>query len=94
MDKATNGKLVNQLINGHGMVTIDNPSVNVIEVISPDVPVAYELLQKLSESVQSSTTIKFGIPEKANVKLTIYNQLGEQVCNLLNGEFESRAIIR
>ncbi len=33
-----------------------------------------------------STTIRFGLPEKSNVKLTIYNSLGEEVSSLLDKE--------
>ena len=30
------------------------------------------------------TTIKYGLPEDAKVKLTIYNLLGQKVSNLIN----------
>jgi len=56
------------------------------KVIEIDVgtPLNYELSQNYPNPFNPSTTIKFSIPEKGNVKLMIYNILGESVATLLN----------
>ncbi len=56
------------------------------KVIEIDVgtPIEYELSQNYPNPFNPSTTIKFSIPEKGNVKLLVYNILGETVATLLN----------
>ena len=36
-----------------------------------------------------STTIRFAIPENANVKLRVYNLLGEEITTLFNGDMSA-----
>ncbi len=47
-------------------------------------PVKYELSQNYPNPFNPFTTIKYSIPEAGQVKLVIYNALGEQVVELLN----------
>ena len=50
---------------------------------------SYLLEQNYPNPFNPSTVIEFSIPENAkNVKLTIYNALGERVAKLVNGSFE------
>ena len=44
-----------------------------------DVPTEYTLYQNYPNPFNPSTTIKFGLPTNSNVRLTIYNQLGEKI---------------
>jgi len=50
------------------------------------IPAAYSLNQNYPNPFNPSTTITFGIPERANVNLVVYNQLGQQVALLINEE--------
>lgn len=89
-DKATNGQIVNQVVRNNGSFTLTNSAATVLEVTSLDAkPNSFELSQNYPNPFNPSTTIRFAIPEKANVSLTIYNQLGEKVAVLLSGEMEA-----
>ena len=50
------------------------------------IPTTYSLNQNYPNPFNPSTTISFGIPERVNVNLTVFNQLGQQVCVLVNEE--------
>ena len=54
-----------------------------VEIIAAD-EMNYLLEQNYPNPFNPSTTIKFSIPEKGNVKLMVYNILGEVVAILLN----------
>ena len=49
----------------------------------------YSLEQNYPNPFNPSTTIKFSIPEVSNVKLTIYNVLGQKVAELVNSTLEA-----
>jgi hypothetical protein len=48
-------------------------------------PVKFELSQNYPNPFNSVTTILFSVPQSNNVKLTVYNLLGEQAAELVNG---------
>jgi hypothetical protein len=52
-------------------------------------PKAYELSNNYPNPFNPSTTIRFSLPEKQNVKITIFNTLGQKVAEILNGEMEA-----
>ena len=63
-----------------------------LEFISTDVkdeseiiPGAYQLSQNFPNPFNPTTNIKFAIPNSGNVKLSIYNVLGQEVAQLING---------
>ncbi len=56
----------------------------VIEV-NLDMPAKFELSQNYPNPFNPGTTIKFTLPESGNVKLMVYNIIGEQVAELVNG---------
>jgi hypothetical protein len=63
-----------------------NDIVNVEINPSPD---QFELMQNYPNPFNPSTAIKFGIPEASNVRLKIFNSLGEEVVELVNEYMEA-----
>ncbi len=57
-----------------------------VDIISP---VTYTLDQNFPNPFNPSTTISFSIPVKSNVKLLVYNQIGELVDEIVNSILES-----
>ncbi|MHB9041807.1 MAG: T9SS type A sorting domain-containing protein, partial [Melioribacteraceae bacterium] len=55
------------------------------ETFNDQLPSRYELLQNYPNPFNPSTTIRFSLPQEGLVKLSIYNVLGQEVANLING---------
>lgn len=57
-----------------------------VEDEANNMPSDFKLEQNYPNPFNPSTTIKFSIPEKSTVELTVYNQLGELIQTLVNEE--------
>lgn len=53
------------------------------------IPSEFNLDQNYPNPFNPSTTIRFNLPEDVNVKLVVFNSLGEQVSQLINGQMEA-----
>jgi hypothetical protein len=60
------------------------PASSVDEGIDPKVPSAFSLAQNLPNPFQSVTEIRYALPKACDVKLRVYNMLGQQVRTLVN----------
>jgi hypothetical protein len=90
LEDGIDGSIVKTTINSGSSYVISNSNVSVLKVGSDKVvPATYALEQNYPNPFNPSTTIKFAIPEVSNVKLTIYNALGQKVAELVNSTLEA-----
>jgi hypothetical protein len=52
------------------------------------VPLRFALPQNFPNPFSASTTLRFELPERSRVTLTVYDLMGREVASLVNGEFE------
>ena len=66
-------------------------SQNVLQDIKDEniLPIEYRLEQNFPNPFNPSTVIKFGLPERVNVEIKIYDILGSEVNTLINQEMEA-----
>lgn len=60
--------------------------INDVEPISSEVPSGYSLSNAYPNPFNPTTTVQFNIPQTTNVKLVVYNMLGQVVRTLYSGE--------
>lgn len=61
---------------------------NIVEAVI-SAPAKFELSQNYPNPFNPSTKISFSVPQSGNVKLSVYNLLGQEVQNLVNGFVEA-----
>jgi hypothetical protein len=79
------GKLLNVNLKKGEDVVISDATIQKLMVSGELIPTVYALEQNYPNPFNPSTVIEFSLPEDvSNVKLTIYNALGEKVAELVN----------
>jgi hypothetical protein len=79
------GKMLNTNLKSGENVVISDATIQKLMVSGELLPTAYSLEQNYPNPFNPSTVIEFSLPEDvANVKLSIYNALGEKVAELVN----------
>ncbi len=64
-------------------------SATTVETENNLLPKDYNLKQNYPNPFNPSTVIEFSLPQKAGVKLTVFNILGKKVAELVNGNYEA-----
>ena len=70
-------------------VTYVNGSVTVTGVRGDDkgiIPVVFDLLQNYPNPFNPTTVISYDLPKQANVSLTLFNLIGEEIATLVNSQ--------
>ena len=83
MPAPTQATITNAIISdaqGHNIL------MNVFENGKPLIPTEYSLDQNYPNPFNLSTQIQFGVPQRANVKIVIYNLLGQRIRTFDLGE--------
>ena len=79
------GKTMNVNLKSGESVAINDATIEKLMVSSELIPTVYALEQNYPNPFNPSTVIEFSLPEDvSNVKLSIYNALGEKVAELVN----------
>ncbi len=82
------------LIDNHNSGTFDdsifvsNQTTGAGGLLSPEIPCEFRLEQNFPNPFNPSTTIRYGLPNRSHVSLTVFNTLGQQVVQLVNGDKE------
>jgi len=79
------GKMINQNLKSGEEIVIGDATIQKLMVSGEVQPTVYALEQNYPNPFNPSTVIEFSLPEDvSNVKLSIYNALGEKVAELVN----------
>ncbi len=68
---------------------IGNISISTNDLLGNMIPQKFKVYQNYPNPFNSTTTIKFDLPVGQNVKLSVYNLLGEVVLPIFEGELEA-----
>ncbi|MDI6804608.1 MAG: T9SS type A sorting domain-containing protein [Bacteroidota bacterium] len=88
-DSQTDGKTFNRDIINETELIIEDKDIQMLKVGVIEIPLVYEMHQNYPNPFNPSTTIQYSIPFRSNVKLEIFNTIGQSVSTLVNSEVEA-----
>ena len=87
LDYYGNPRFFDSKENGKAIIDLgiyECPVLTGLEEQKIDFPISYDLAQNYPNPFNPSTTIRFVLPSKDNVQLSVYNLLGQQVAELVS----------
>ncbi|MBM4176944.1 MAG: T9SS type A sorting domain-containing protein, partial [Ignavibacteria bacterium] len=85
---AYNGSLLNIVVKDGQPITITNPAISSITIEGTTVPTQFQLMQNYPNPFNPTTLIRYALAEQVEVKLVVYNAVGERVKVLVQNEQE------
>jgi len=79
---------LNERLKSGDEVVVSNSSINKLMVSGDNIPEAYSLEQNYPNPFNPSTQIKFSVSKQTQLKLNLYNVLGELVQTIADGVYE------
>jgi len=86
------GTVKHHPLHGDGSLIVgggDGGSLRLRIMNGQNIPTAFALIQNYPNPFNPTTTIRFDLPAKDHVNLTVYDVLGREVINLVNGTLEA-----
>lgn len=84
-----NGNILNETLKEGKTIQINNPLIDRVKIKKISDRINFELMQNYPNPFNPSTTIKFNLPIKTKVNLSIFNSLGEKVREMVNEELDA-----
>lgn len=78
----------NVVLAGSNNQRFGNVEVSKSNETAPELPVDYQLSQNFPNPFNPTTTIRFSVPEASDVRISIYNMLGQEVRTLFAGAMD------
>jgi hypothetical protein len=85
-DGSSIGQGYQSKVDGFSVHCVKDDATGINDHSDNTIPKSIDLLQNFPNPFNPNTTISFTLPERTNVVMTIYNDLGEKVAVLFNGE--------
>jgi ribosomal protein L13 len=86
--RTTKGNVSSAWIEGPSFTTPDRP-ISAVEKIEGEIPQQLLLSQNYPNPFNPSTNIEFSLPAASDVRLSIYNTLGNEIQRLVDGRYQA-----
>ena len=84
-----NGRSIKSNLKSGEEIILSDATIKKISVSTIEVPKEYALEQNFPNPFNPTTTINFSLPKQTQLKINLYNMLGEQVLTIIEGMYES-----